>query len=109
MSALSLDAVAVELGVCVRTVRREIAAGKLAAFRVRRVLRVDGDEFARYRSTLCLSASEEIGGKSASPSAMADDLNARCRPAPAAATRSTRKLTFGASRSTSQQGATRRA
>lgn len=100
MSALPLDAVALELGVCVRTVRREIAAGKLAAFRVRRALRIDAAEVARYRSTLCLSASEEIGGKSASHSATVDDLNARCRPARPAPTHSTRKLTFGASGST---------
>lgn len=43
MSALSPDAVALELGVCVRTVRRGIAAGKLNAYRVRRVVRIDED------------------------------------------------------------------
>lgn len=100
MTVLTLKAAADLFGVSVRTIRREIADGRLVAYRLRRALRIDAAEVARYRSTLCLSASEEIGGKSASHSATVDDLNARCRPAPAAATRSTRKLTFGASGST---------
>lgn len=36
------------LGVCVRTVRREIDRGKLAAFRVGRNLRIKLSELRRY-------------------------------------------------------------
>lgn len=52
MSALTLKAAADLFGVSVRTVRREIADGRLVAYRVRRALRIDAAEVARYRSTL---------------------------------------------------------
>lgn len=98
MAAMSLRAAADLLGVSVRTIRRDIADGRLKALRVRSVLRVDGDEFVRYRRELCLSANVVTAGKSGLPLATVDDLNARCRAVQPAPTRSTRKLTFGASR-----------
>lgn len=46
MSALTLKAAADLFGVSVRTVRREIADGRLVAYRVRRALRIDATEVA---------------------------------------------------------------
>jgi excisionase family DNA binding protein len=45
---VSLSRAAKILGVCVRTVRREIERGKLIAFRVGRSLRIRMSELRRY-------------------------------------------------------------
>ena len=45
---VSLSRAAKILGVCVRTVRREIERGRLAAFRVGRSLRIRMSELRRY-------------------------------------------------------------
>ena len=45
---VSLARAAKILGVCVRTVRREIERGRLAAFRVGRSLRIPMSELRRY-------------------------------------------------------------
>jgi excisionase family DNA binding protein len=45
---VSLSRAAQILGVCVRTVRREIERGRLAAFRVGRSLRIRMSELRRY-------------------------------------------------------------
>jgi len=45
---VSLARAAKILGVCVRTVRREIDRGRLAAFRVGRSLRIRMSELLRY-------------------------------------------------------------
>ena len=45
---VSLSRAAKILGVCVRTVRREIERGKLVAFRVGRSLRIRMSELRRY-------------------------------------------------------------
>ena len=45
---VSLSRAAKILGVCVRTVRREIDRGRLAAFRVGRSLRIRMSELLRY-------------------------------------------------------------
>jgi excisionase family DNA binding protein len=45
---VSLSRVAKILGVCVRTVRREVDRGRLAAFRVGRNLRIRMSELRRY-------------------------------------------------------------
>lgn len=48
VGCLSLSEVADYLGVCVRTVRREIDRGRLPAFRVGRNLRISLSELRRY-------------------------------------------------------------
>ena len=45
---VSLSRAAKILGVCVRTVRREVGRGRLAAFRVGRNLRIRMSELRRY-------------------------------------------------------------
>lgn len=47
--ALSLSEVAEQFGVSVDTLRREIADGRLHAWRLRRQIRVDAAEVERYR------------------------------------------------------------
>jgi len=48
---VSLREASCRLGVCVRTVRREIDRGRLAAFRVGRNLRITLNELRRYMET----------------------------------------------------------
>jgi excisionase family DNA binding protein len=62
---LTIQEAADRLRVSVRTVEREIAAGKLRAFKVRRLTRIPEPELQGYISRACLSANVPTTGRSA--------------------------------------------
>jgi excisionase family DNA binding protein len=100
---LTLPEVAEHLSCSVRTVEREIAAGRLPVLRVRGLRRVDPGDLAAYlaqsRRVQCQSASDTSDGKSEYRSAMVAALSALSQPEPPRPTRSRSKLRCAAARS----------
>jgi len=89
---LTIQEVADRLRVSVRTVEREIAAGKLRAVKVRRLTRILEPELQGYISRACLSANAPTTGRSVSASVVDAVLRRLSRPAQPAPTRSRSKL-----------------
>ena len=92
------------LKVSERTIRREIADGRLVALQVRGAIRIEPTELARYiaaaRGSACPSAKSATDGKFDCVSAVADALSARYRQALPAATRKPSKIRSGVRKST---------
>ena len=101
---LTPSAFAAQLQVSARTVRREIADGRLAAVRIRGLLRIEPAEAARYiaaaREAACQSGGTATDGKFESLAAAAVALSKHYHPAPPAPTRSRSKLRCSAASST---------
>lgn len=92
-----------------RTIRREIAAGTLAAVRVRGLLRVTQDALAAYIASLTIEPScpsdacQAADIRSESLSLLASVSSAHYRPALPAPTRGRSKMRSAAERSTLRQ------
>lgn len=79
---LTLRAAAAQLAVSERTIRREIADGRLLAIRVRGCFRIRPEDLAAYLDAQCQSAKSATAGKFDCASAVASALSALYRPAP---------------------------
>jgi excisionase family DNA binding protein len=99
---LTIAAAARQLAVSERTLRREIADGRLPAVRVRSMYRIRPEDLAAYLARLpaCRSEEKATDGKFACVSAVADALSAHYRQAPAVPTRGPSKIRSAARRST---------
>ena len=100
---LTLEEAGKRLKVSARTVRREIADGRIAAVAVRSSLRITAAELARYiasRESRCQSENTVNAGKFESLSAVAGALSKHFRAEQPGPTRSRSKLRSGARRST---------
>lgn len=102
MSLFTLAEVADQLRVSERTVRREIADGKLKAVSVRKAVRVREADLADYlaQAALCPSAKSATAGKFDSALAVANALSGLSLRAPVAPTRSRSSIRSAARRST---------
>gem|GEM_PF-6020093 len=106
---LTLATVAARLACSERTVRREIAAGRIAAVRIRGLLRVTESALTAYidalpRETPCPSADSPTADiRSESQSLAANVLSARCPPELPVPTRGRSKMHYSAARSTFRQ------
>ncbi|MBX3704006.1 MAG: helix-turn-helix domain-containing protein [Steroidobacteraceae bacterium] len=100
---LTLDEVAEYLQCSVRTIRREIGAGRLRAVRIRHLTRIDPADLAAYiagqRERAWPFGSEEPDIKSACDSVTASVLNALSLRERPAGTRSRSKLRSASARS----------
>lgn len=92
---LTLAQVAEQLQVSERTVRREVAEGKLQALQIRGIIRVSVEALEAYK---CLCAKEVSVGKYESPSTVSGTKR-RYRAEPAKQTQSSTKPSFGGRRS----------
>jgi excisionase family DNA binding protein len=99
---MTLPEAAERLRVSVRSVEREIAAGRLALVRVRSRRLIQAAELTRYIAALtpCQSANEATATKSASASAAVDALSEHFRRAQPSPTPARSKSRLAASGST---------
>lgn len=100
---LTVADAAAALHVSERTVRREIADGRLPAIRLRSLYRIRPEDLQSYlaaQPAACPSATSATAGKFDSVSAVADALSAHYRQAPPAPTRAPSKIRSAARKST---------
>jgi len=96
---LTLQEAAARLRVSTRTVKREIAAGRLQSVRIRRLVRVPEASLRVYLATACRSANETTVGKSESALVLDAALRKLSHRAPHVPTRSRSKLLIAAQKS----------
>lgn len=99
---LTLRDAARALQVSERTLRREIADGRLRAVRLRSLYRIRPEDLATYLAehAACPSATSATAGKFDCVLAVADALSGHFRQAPPAPTRAPSKIRSAARRST---------
>jgi excisionase family DNA binding protein len=100
---LTIAEAAQALKVSERTIRREIADGRLRAVRLRSLYRIRPEDWQAYlaaQPAACPSDRSATDGRFASVSAVADALSRLYRPAPPAPTRAPSKIRSAARKST---------
>lgn len=100
---LTISDAARELQVSERTIRREIADGRLRAVRLRSLYRIRPEDWQAYLATqpaACPSDKSATDGRFASALAAVAALSAHSRPAPPEPTRAPSKIRSAARRST---------